>query len=241
MISLEKRAYRYLRKQLLHGRITAGTRLSDLALSREIGMSRTPVRHAIRMLESDGLVAPLPGGGSVVRKPTRKAMAVLFDLRIMAEGYAAARAARSLTERELAELRETLAGQRAIAESLRGRRSDQVSDETRNRIIKLELTFHQAILRATGVRAMGKLVSDLGIMARLYYGKRSPTSSPFREVCSAYLSHTRVLRALERRDPKAARDAMRRHIRGAKAGFVRKGIGNLSASTKSPQSSGHSS
>jgi DNA-binding GntR family transcriptional regulator len=220
MISLEKRAYRYLRRELLRGRITAGTRLSDLALSKQIGMSRTPVRHAIRMLESDGIAAQLPSGGSVVRKPTRKAMAVLFDLRIMLEGYAAARAARALSDEQLAELWQLQDSMRSILHDFRDSGATHLPEETRFRWAKIEIAFHQTILRSTGVRTVSKVVSDLGILTRLYYGNRSPTGNPLREMARAYRSHHRVLKALQRRDPREARRAMRLHIRAAKKGFL---------------------
>jgi DNA-binding GntR family transcriptional regulator len=220
MNNLEKRAYRHLRRELLRGNIQAGDRLSDLALSKRIGMSRTPVRHAIRMLESDGIAKSLPGGGSIVRRPSRKSMGVLFDLRIMIEGYAAGRAARAMSEADLEKLRETQREMRRILEGMRGQSSPEFTEDFRFRLTRQEVIFHQTILRAGGARALSKLITDLGILGRLYYGNRSPSANPLRDAAHAYLAHHRVLRPLERRDPKAARAAMRWHIRTAKVGFM---------------------
>ncbi|OZM81341.1 GntR family transcriptional regulator [Pseudonocardia sp. MH-G8] len=95
-----------LRERIADGRIEPGQRLYEIALAAELGVSRLPVREAIRMLESEGMVSVLPRrGGVLVRQLDREDVENLFDVREALEVLAARRAAERADEVGLAELR----------------------------------------------------------------------------------------------------------------------------------------
>jgi DNA-binding GntR family transcriptional regulator len=221
MPTLERRAYKHLRRKLLYGELPPGSPLSDAVLARRIGMSRTPVRHAIRMLESEGLVAQKPAGGSVVRKPGRREVAVLYDLRAMLEGYAVARAAKRVTDAELAALDTLQAQLRALALRIRDEKRTAWDAALGVEMTRIDLKFHRTILRAAQCPEVGRLVEQAHILARLF-AQRSELS-PLRGAAMVLLIHGRILRHLRRRDGRAARRVMVLSIRDARRRVLRQG------------------
>ena len=87
--SLKQLAYQHLRTRLLSGALPPGQRISAYDSAKELGISQTPVREAIGLLESEGLVHQIPKLGVFVRRPDRREIAELYDLRILLEGFAA--------------------------------------------------------------------------------------------------------------------------------------------------------
>ncbi len=95
------RVYDTLRQGILDGRYAPGTRLGEADLADSLGVSRTPVREALRRLGSEGLLATLPNKGARVRTWTAGELGDIFDLRALLEGHAAARAATRVTDADI--------------------------------------------------------------------------------------------------------------------------------------------
>ena len=79
--TLSRRAYDHLQQKLISGELRAGSMVSEQSLASEIGMSRTPVREAIRTLEQEGVLEQLPRFGTRVRTLERRDLVELYDLR----------------------------------------------------------------------------------------------------------------------------------------------------------------
>src|SRR5690606_31788629 len=100
----KQRAYQFLREKLIAGELNPGSRLSDLALAKEIGMSRTPVREAINQLASEDLVELVPHNGAFVKVPDEREVEELYDLRQLLETFAVERAAAQIGAENLQRL-----------------------------------------------------------------------------------------------------------------------------------------
>ena len=98
-------AYRRLLEEIRRGDLLPGQRLREIEIADRLGISRTPVREAIRQLENDGLIVHLPRQGATVRALDYAEIMELYDMRTVLEGTAARLAARSASDVELAELR----------------------------------------------------------------------------------------------------------------------------------------
>src|SRR5690606_17851274 len=98
-------AYLKLLEEIRRGELQPGARLRENELAERLGISRTPVREAIRQLESDGLVVHLPRQGATVRTLEYPEIMELYEMRTVLEGTAARLAARGASEVEIAELR----------------------------------------------------------------------------------------------------------------------------------------
>jgi DNA-binding GntR family transcriptional regulator len=97
-------AYARLVADIRAGTLRPGDRLTETDLADRLGISRTPVREAIRQLESDGLVTHIPRVGAVVRRLDYAEITELYEMRAVLEGTAARFAARAASDVELAEL-----------------------------------------------------------------------------------------------------------------------------------------
>src|SRR2546421_13031594 len=93
-----------IRQAILDGRLEPGSRLKEEELARELGISRTPVREALLVLQAEGLVDAVPNRGAVVRSHDANDLEDLYQLRALLEGYAARRAAANVTEQDVVEL-----------------------------------------------------------------------------------------------------------------------------------------
>ena len=104
MAAAVERAYEAIRDRILHRAYAPGSRLKEERLAEEIGVSRTPVREALRRLHIEGWVEFVPNQGAVVSAWTESVVEEVFAIRALLESYGAEMAARNATEAQVAEL-----------------------------------------------------------------------------------------------------------------------------------------
>src|SRR5258708_26156425 len=95
-----------IREAILDGRLEPGSRLKEEELARELGISRTPVREALLILHSEGLIETTPNRGALVRTHDAEDLIDLYQLRALLEGYAAGQAATRISQTQLHHLHE---------------------------------------------------------------------------------------------------------------------------------------
>jgi DNA-binding GntR family transcriptional regulator len=200
-----------------------GNRLSDDLLARELGISRSPVREAISQLASEGMVDYRPRTGAYVKGPDRGELEELYEIREPLERYAARKAAAGISPEGIARLRELCSAMRALVQECRSLPTQTASAGLTQRFLADDLAFHTVILDAAGNGRLKKLVTDFKILTRVF--GFVPIEHDLRVLRCTYRDHRRVLRAIERRDGRAAGACMARHIRSAKrlvlAGYER--------------------
>ena len=175
-----------------------GDRLTETDLAERLGISRTPVREAIRQLESDGLVSHVPRVGAVVRRLDLAEITELYEMRAVLEGTAARFAARAAAEVELDELQALNAEMQEAAEAR------ALYDANRQ--------FHAVILNAARNRFLLRAV-DAVQKTLLILGPS--TMEEAGRAQSAITEHAAIIAALRARDGAAAESAMRAHIEAA--------------------------
>lgn len=190
--------YQRLIEEIRSGALAPGARLRETELADRLGVSRTPIREAIRQLENDGLVSHLPRVGAAVRSLDYAEVMELYDMRAVLEGTAARMAARAATDLELAELA-----------SLNAEMTGAV---TAQRAAELNAQFHLTLLDAARNRYLTRAM--LGLRRTLIILGPSTLADAARAQ-DAQAEHGRLLAALQRRDPLAAEAEMRAHIEGA--------------------------
>jgi DNA-binding GntR family transcriptional regulator len=166
--SLQAKAYRYIQSKILSGEYASGAVLSELALSREIGISRTPVREALGKLTGEGFLEQVPGRGTTVRRPSRADIIELFELREALEVYSIAKVARQgLPDHESIRLDQLCGDMESVAEDLERRGEKRLSREQMERFLAVDLQHHLLLLRAAGNRRIVKLVRDARLLIRI--------------------------------------------------------------------------
>ena len=139
-MSLASLAYQQIKDQLILLDIRPGDPINDVALAAELGVGRTPVREALKRLETDHLVVSYPRRGTFATVVDVTELGAISDIRQLLEPHAARRAAERATAAERTEMRETAAAVRHL----------QVIDGDRTTFINEDLAIHKLIYRATG-------------------------------------------------------------------------------------------
>ncbi|MEO6435954.1 MAG: GntR family transcriptional regulator [Tepidisphaeraceae bacterium] len=215
-LSLKDKAYDHILGKMLLGGIRPGTRLSDVHLAREIGISRTPVREAIIRMETQGLVEQVEGIGPRVKYLQRSDLEETFELREMLEVAAIGKAATRITEPEMRELEcicdQYLASTRLVREAKDNGRSDQLFE----RLVVLDMAFHLIVMRAARNGRLLQIIGDLHVLSRILRRRADlPEVSRLTRSALVWRDHVRIVRALRRRDVVAAQSWMSRHIERA--------------------------
>ena len=188
------------------GRLDPGERLREIPLSKYFGVSTTPVREALRRLESEGLVQVQPRRGAVVTALEDGVVADLYDLRVILE-VEAARLASGRADLDLAPVY-------ALLGELEGLVNEDAA------FAEVDVRLHRAINDLGGNR---ELAAEAERVHRRIQAARVRASVPGR-LRTAQDQHAEIVEALRKRDPELAQEAVRRHITSAKAnvlGFLR--------------------
>ncbi|VTT99796.1 family transcriptional regulator : Uncharacterized protein OS=Osedax symbiont Rs2 GN=OFPI_31550 PE=4 SV=1: GntR: FCD [Gemmataceae bacterium] len=203
---LSERVYQSLLEAVLSGALAPGEVVSELSLAKAMKVSRTPVHDAVVQLTKDGLLRQEPNRRPVVASFTADDVREVFEVRAVLEGEAAALAAPRIDRPTLAELRAT--ADRLDRQWGRAGWLDRWAD--------FDEGFHAAVARACG---NGRLCQEVTKYRTLHRGLNK-THTAADVLRPALAEHLRILDALDRRDPDAARTAMTAHIREWQAFFV---------------------
>jgi len=187
-----------IRDAIADGRLEPGQRLKEEELARELGISRTPVREALLVLQTEGLLEGAPNRGATVRTYEAEDLDDLYQLRAVLEGFAARLAAARISVEDVGRLRESC--ERFVAL----RAEADVAELVRENVL-----FHDLILEAAGserLTQMVRTVIQLPLVYRSYYWY-----SPEQKLISEHY-HRQLTSALAGRDAERAEIVMKEHV-----------------------------
>jgi len=201
--SIQTRVIDAVRERIISGELEPGVSLSEIALADAFGVSRTPVREALKQLQTEGLVEIRPRVGTFVTAPSRREINELFEMKALLEGAAARLLANRGKVPELERLRENV---RATDEAVRAGDEEAHAD--------LVQEFHDLIIEGAD---NAKLHGHYRIlMNQLAYQRlvRTSLSQPGRPAKSGS-EHHHVVELIEAKDADAAERVMRDHVRAS--------------------------
>lgn len=187
-----------LRQAILRGELKPGERLMEVRLANKLGVSRTPIREAIRKLEQEGLVLMVPRKGAEVADISEKSLRDVLEVREALEALAVQLACDRIRDEEVTELKQA---ERGFKETL------ECGDVTA--FAEADVKFHDIIYRATDNERLIQLLFNLREQMyryRVEYLKREDTH----EILLA--EHAKIVEAIEKRDKEAAMKAVCKHI-----------------------------
>ncbi|MGY4878330.1 GntR family transcriptional regulator [Vreelandella aquamarina] len=199
--TLAERVFHQLQDAIVRGEIAPGSKITEPGLSKTYGISRGPLREAMRRLEAHRLIERVPHVGARVVQLSMKELLELFDLREALESMAARLAAEHMTAEEIAGLREVLSVHESQDDLKRGEAYYQREGD---------LDFHyRIVLGSHNKMLMNLLCDDLYYLVRLY---RTQFSASGTRPQRAFVEHHRIVDAIEAGDAELAELLMRRHV-----------------------------
>lgn len=211
--SFSQLAYETIRQRLLASEFRPDERISEKALASQLGMSRTPVREAIRRLQNEGLLYQVPRSGTFVVQPDRKQLIETYEVRMALECMSVRKAAKGMSQEDCQKLQLLCNEMLAAIKIMRDSSETVLIGDPLQRYLRADLAFHMLLLEAGGNTEAKKIVAD-GRVRDAVYGARTHHRT-LHHVAWVWLFHARVLRAVRRRDANAAQYWLRRHIRSS--------------------------
>lgn len=187
-----------LRQAIKDGKLKSGARLMEIQLAEELGVSRTPIREAIRELEAEGFVVMIPRRGTYVADISLKDIAQVFEIRTALEELAAGLAAERITEAELEELERILLEIR-----------DYIDDHDMQKIIEADVRFHQVLYEASRNTRLEDIIHNLREQVLRF---RSVSLNYPGRLESTWQEHRDLVEAIAEHNPQKAMKIAVRHM-----------------------------
>lgn len=206
-------AYEHLQEQLWSGGLTAGEKISEARLAAGLKMSRTPVREAIRRMETEGVITQVASSGTYVTVPERAEIVEAYEVRMAIEGFAVRKATRRMKPAQVNELQKLCDQMRAAIRDFRKSKEPIMKGELLRRYLNADLTFHLLLLKGAENRRALTIFGDVNLRSAIF-GCRSHQRD-LHHVAWVWLQHARVARAVRRRDPDAAQRCLEAHMQAS--------------------------
>ena len=208
--SLRSRVFTQLQNDILNGRYEPGESLTELKLSEELGVSRTPVREALRQLELEGLVQSIPNNGAIVKGVSAQDIQDIYTIRMLIEGLAARWATEKITPRELEELKEAVE-----LEEFYTLKNDNVH------LLQFDTRFHDIIFKASKSKPLMHTLSTFHHYVQK--ARRTSMSSPERAL-EVLEEHKAILQAIIDKDAYKAERLTTEHVRNASSSLLKQQV-----------------
>ncbi len=199
-VSLRDQAYAALKQMIMDADIYSHPeeiRLDERQLSQALGVSRTPIREAMTLLEQEGFLRTEPRRGIFIVRKTKKQIIEMIEMWAALESMAARLATNNASDADIAALR------RMFDEFRTTTPADHIDEYS-----GANIAFHQAIIRLSGSNLMGKTIENLFIHVRAI---RKMTISQSDRAARSIIDHMRIIEALEARDTERAERLVRQH------------------------------
>ena len=194
--TLRERILSTIRAAIVNGEIRPGTRIMEPKLAERFGISRTPIREAIRQLESEGLISVIPRKGAIVASISTQDISNFYELKMILEGHAARLAAKNLTGNDLMKM-ETVNRQIEAASA----------KKNLSRVLDLHNEFHEIFLRACGNEKLHAIVQNLVMQFQRFH---LIPAMP-RRIGGSIRQHTEIIEAFRRKDAARAEELVRKN------------------------------
>lgn len=198
---LRELVFEALREAIIDATLPPGERLMEVQLAEELGVSRTPVREAIRKLELEGFVVMIPRKGAYVAGISLKDVADVFEIRAALEGLASGLAAERITEEELEEL-----------ERLLVRKAEVIEENDLEQLVEVDTMFHDVLYKASRNEKLVQIINNLREQIQRF--RTTSLAYPGR-MKVALEEHKKIVEAISERNIALAQALAQEHIESA--------------------------
>lgn len=195
-----------IREAIINGTLKPRERLMEIQLAEDLGVSRTPVREALRKLEMEGFIVMVPRKGAYVADLTFKDIADVFEIRSALEGLAASLAAERITDEELEDM-----------ERLLVQKAEAIANNDLEKLVIVDTKFHDAIYKASRNERLSIIINNLREQIQRF--RATTLAYPGRMEASLY-EHRGIMEALQSRDVLLSRQLAGEHIENAEISMI---------------------
>ncbi len=190
--------FEYLRSAILSGELKPGERLMEVTIADQLGVSRTPVREAIRKLEKENFVIMIPRKGAYVADLTKTDILEVLEIRVELEGFSAALAARRRSDEELEALGSVIE-----------RFNEAMMNRDTKKMIECDNEFHSLIFTASKNQRLIDIILDLHDQFQRFRLVYFNEFTNFQEIQQ---SHGKIFEAILNHDSETARKNAEEHV-----------------------------
>jgi len=188
-----------LRELIMSGELQEGDKIKEDELCSSMGISKTPLREALRVLSVEGLIKLVPNRGSFVSTPTFEEIREMFDVMSVLEGICARAAAEKMSAKDLAAL-----------EKLHGKLEKNFKRRAQREYIRINNQFHSFVQELAGNRTLNQIVNGLRQKILLYRYQSLNLPERFEQ---SIQEHRDLIEAFRKKDSKKTETLMRRHLK----------------------------
>lgn len=210
--------FEYLRDAILTGKLKPGERLMEIQLAEKLGVSRTPVREAMKKLEQENFIEMVPRKGAYVKDINAKDMLDVLEVRALLEGFAAYQAATAMSDKDLKEM-----------EKITEKFEKAILLQDKEGMIETDNRFHDLIYRATKNEKLKDLIKGLQDQFHRFRIVYFSEFDDYQLICEG---HKDIIKAIRNKDGHAARLVAEEHIH-----IVERSVMEWSAERKSKRGS----
>ncbi|MGE5473083.1 MAG: GntR family transcriptional regulator [Ignavibacteriales bacterium] len=204
--SLTQKIFNILQNRILNGVYSDGERLCELKLTKELNISRTPVREAIFQLEQEGLVKIIPNKGAIVIGITLEDIKDIYSIRIQVEGLAARLCAERITAREIERFEEIM----DLMELYTNKKDYE-------KLLGIDTQFHSMIFNSSKSRP---LIQVLGMLHMYVLRARKASFQKPGRAEKALQEHMEIYRAILDKKPEMAENLATKHVKNAEQNLM---------------------
>ncbi|MDD4024889.1 MAG: GntR family transcriptional regulator [Kiritimatiellae bacterium] len=208
--SLMDKAYGYVSERLGSGELKPGQKLSEPSLAAACGVSRTPMREAVRRLIEEGVVYQIAKSGTYVTGFGAKDVCDAYEIRAAIESALLERAIAALTKKDLSELEHHCTRMYQAIKAMRKAKMSIMTGQPEVDFLREDLSFHQLLLRVSGNTLAEKIIANT-YRRNQFFGTHSHQRT-LRHVANAWRYHCEILRACRNRDAASAVRWLKNHI-----------------------------
>lgn len=208
-------AYQHIQKKIATRALKAGAPVSELAVAREVGVSRTPTREALRQLVAEGVLQEVPGRGVVVVKLDVRDIDEIYGIREALEVQAATKLAKDrVAGQALENLRKVAAEIAALADELKKSGAERLNAKQMTRFEAADIGFHAYMLQMSGNRRSQAIVSGLRALVRTVAMRRLGHAEE--DLRRIHKDHADIVEAIADGNAKRTADVLSSHIQNSR-------------------------
>ena len=209
-ITLNEKAYAFITSQLASGELKPGQKLSEPSLAAACGVSRTPMREAVRRLVEEGVLYQIVKSGTYVTGFGIKEVCDAYEIRAAIESTLLERSVACLSKHDLAELEHLCNRMHKAIVAMRKAGMSVMTGKPEADFLAADIAFHQLLLRVSGNSLAEKIIANT-YRRNQFFGTHSHQRT-LEHVASAWKFHCEILKACQNRNPKLAVKWLRDHI-----------------------------